>query len=61
MEPAEIVQVDSEVVACDGGNPALGHPRVWLNMEGHGSIDCPYCGRRFVLDENADKPAAGSH
>ena len=50
MEPPEIVIVDREQVVCDGGEGALGHPRIFLNMEGKGQIDCPYCGRRFVLD-----------
>ena len=45
----EAVEVDTEVVDCDGGGGALGHPRVWLNMAGQGEIDCPYCDRRFVL------------
>ena len=49
MEPPETLYVDNEVIACDGGGGALGHPRVWLNMEGKGEIDCPYCGRRFIL------------
>lgn len=49
IEPPEIIEVDSPVVACDGGGGALGHPRVWLNMESQGAIDCPYCDRRFVL------------
>ncbi len=49
MEPAETIETDSEVLSCDGGGGALGHPRVYLNMEGRGEIDCPYCGRRFVL------------
>lgn len=52
LEPPEIIEVDSEVVACDGGG-ALGHPRVFLNMEGRGQIDCPYCDRRFVLKPGA--------
>jgi uncharacterized Zn-finger protein len=51
-EPPEIVEVNDEVVVCDGGG-ALGHPRVWLNMEGKGQIDCPYCDRRFVLRQGA--------
>jgi uncharacterized Zn-finger protein len=53
MEPPEIVTVDSPQVACDGGKAALGHPRVYLNMEGKGQIDCPYCGRHFVLKHNS--------
>ena len=52
-EPPEILHVESETVSCDGGGGALGHPRVFLNMEGRGQIDCPYCGRRFVLKQGA--------
>ncbi len=61
MEPVETVYVDSEVVDCDGGNPALGHPIVWLNMKSNGRIDCPYCGRRFILKDRAEgeDPRAG--
>jgi uncharacterized Zn-finger protein len=55
MEPEETV--DTEVLSCDGGGP-LGHPRVYLNMEGKGRIDCPYCGRRFVLNRAAGEKAA---
>lgn len=49
----ETVIVKSSVVACDGGGGALGHPRVYLNMGEKHSIDCPYCGRHYVLDEAA--------
>lgn len=59
MEPTEIIHVDGETVACDGGEWPLGHPRVFLNMKGRGQIDCPYCGRRFVLEAGA--AAGGSH
>ena len=37
-------------VACDGGEGALGHPRVWLEIDEHGYVDCGYCDRRFVLE-----------
>lgn len=50
--------VDHPVVACDGDGGALGHPRVYLNMVAGGEIECPYCGRRYVLDPNA-KAGAG--
>jgi len=56
MQPAETIQVEKDVISCDGGDGPLGHPRVWLNMEGKGRIDCPYCGRRFVLQEGAATP-----
>ena len=49
----ETAEVEQEVVACDGGGGALGHPRVWLNMEGKGYVDCPYCDKRFVMKEGA--------
>ena len=39
-----------------GGDGPLGHPRVFLNMEGKGSIDCPYCDKRFVLKKSAAAP-----
>lgn len=49
MEPSEIIETDKPVVRCDGGGGALGHPVVYLNMGDKSQIDCPYCGRRFVL------------
>ena len=36
MQAPEKVYVESETVACDGGDGPLGHPRVYLNMEGKG-------------------------
>ncbi len=58
MEPVETVEVDSPQMACDGGGGALGHPRVFLNMGEKKEIDCPYCGRRFVLKKGAKAAAA---
>ena len=46
-------EVERKVVACDGGGGPLGHPRVWLNMEGKGQVDCPYCDKRFILKAGA--------
>lgn len=51
--PVETIAVDSPVVACDGGGGALGHPRVYLNMGEKHEIDCPYCGRLYILKEGA--------
>lgn len=50
--PTEIIHVDDRVVACDGGDRALGHPRVWLRIE-HESVTCPYCSRLYVLNAGA--------
>ena len=50
---------DTTRVSCDGASgirggaafrPAsLGHPRIWLEIDEHGYVDCGYCDRRFVL------------
>ena len=55
----ETITVDSPVVACDGGGGALGHPRVYLNMGDKTEIDCPYCGRAYVLKDGAGHSHGG--
>jgi uncharacterized Zn-finger protein len=55
----ELTLVDSVRVSCDGAGhirggtgyrpAALGHPRVFLQIDEHGYVDCGYCDRRFVL------------
>ena len=51
----ETKTVRSRRIACDGGEGALGHPRVWLQIaEGVGSVTCPYCDCKYVLAEDAD-------
>ena len=48
-EAPEIRIVDSYRVACDGGEGALGHPRVWLSIPHHlGYVECPYCDAKLV-------------
>jgi NADH dehydrogenase (ubiquinone) Fe-S protein 6 len=52
IAPPETILTDSTRVKCDGAGdiaPALGHPRVWLEIDEHGYVDCGYCDRRFVL------------
>jgi uncharacterized Zn-finger protein len=54
----ETVTVTTTRVSCDGANDipggaALGHPRVWLEIDEHGYVDCGYCDRRFVLKDQA--------
>ena len=44
----------SQVHACMGASDvagtALGHPRVWLQIDpAIGHVECGYCDRRFVL------------
>ncbi|KAJ1726378.1 hypothetical protein LPJ61_005227 [Coemansia biformis] len=40
-------EVDSRLACCDGGGGALGHPRVWINLDEGKIEDCGYCGLRF--------------
>lgn len=57
--PPELIRVTSRRVQCDGSGDipaALGHPRVFLEIDEHGYVDCGYCDRRFVL---AGGPADG--
>jgi len=59
----ETVHVTTRRVKCDGAsdirthdgvNPAaLGHPRVWLEIDEKGYVDCGYCDKRFVLKDDA--------
>jgi uncharacterized Zn-finger protein len=53
----EIINVDSRTAACDGGEGALGHPRVFLYIE-HESVMCPYCSRLYVLTAGAGQASA---
>ncbi len=39
-------------VACDGGGGALGHPRVYLELDVGGRVCCPYCSRTYAADEH---------
>ena len=56
VEPPETIYVVDHVVGCDGGDGLLGHPRVYLNLEADGAIDCPYCGRKFIVKKEAAEP-----
>lgn len=59
IPPPETTLVETTRVSCDGAGgiragaryhaSALGHPRVWLEIDEHGYVDCGYCDRRFVL------------
>jgi len=49
IEAPETKIVDSYRIACDGGEGALGHPRVWLQIpEEQGWVECPYCDCKYV-------------
>jgi NADH dehydrogenase (ubiquinone) Fe-S protein 6 len=50
----ETARVQTRRIACDGatdipGGAALGHPRIWLEIDDSGFVDCGYCDKRFIL------------
>ena len=52
----EISYVTTQRVACDGAteiSPALGHPRVYMQIDEKGYVDCGYCDKRFILKGGA--------
>jgi uncharacterized Zn-finger protein len=57
-EPFEVITVDTDRVACDGGGGALGHPKVYLNLGEEGQIECPYCSRLYKMRAGA---RSGAH
>jgi len=55
-EAPETKIVDSYRIACDGGEGALGHPRVWLHIPYEtGVVECPYCDTKYVHADFKDK------
>jgi len=51
IDAPETIKVKETRIACDGGGGALGHPKVYLSLGKDGVIDCPYCDRRFILEQ----------
>ena len=43
------IVVDTNVVACDGGGGALGHPRIYLNLVEGQPKQCIYCQLRYLF------------
>jgi uncharacterized Zn-finger protein len=64
MQPFEIIYVDKQTVACDGGGGVGGHPRVYLNLGADGKIECPYCSRLYIHESKRGAapgaPASGA-
>jgi uncharacterized Zn-finger protein len=58
VKPIEVVTVNERVVSCEGSGGRLGHPKVFLRMQGHlggpaTQVKCPYCSRLFLLSGDA--------
>lgn len=64
IQPPETIRVTKSRVSCDGTGDipaALGHPRVFIEIDDKGYAECGYCDRRFVLAGGpADSQEAGA-
>ncbi|MEM8554027.1 MAG: zinc-finger domain-containing protein [Pseudomonadota bacterium] len=59
ITPRDYEIVTASRVACDGGEGALGHPRVYLTVDPKkGYVICPYCDKLFVAADRADEVLA---
>ena len=64
--PPEVTIVETRRASCDGAGAirgtdrvrpaALGHPRVFLEIDETGYVDCGYCDRRFILKHGPADP-----
>ncbi|AAW46749.1 conserved hypothetical protein [Cryptococcus deneoformans JEC21] len=50
-DPVRLVQ--GRKAACDGGGGALGHPKIFINLDKPGPKVCGYCGIRFEQAHDA--------
>ena len=58
IDAPETKIVESFRIACDGGEGALGHPRVWLQIpEDQGWVECPYCDCKYVHKGTSEQAA----
>ena len=52
----EVKIVENYRISCDGGEGALGHPRIWLQIPtDKGWVECPYCDCKMIHISFADK------
>lgn len=55
IQAPETEVISTERVACDGGEGALGHPRVWLRIDpATGFVECGYCDKKFIHADFAE-------
>lgn len=45
--PQQIIKVADAIIAC-AGDGVSGHPKVYLNLKKNTSLDCPYCGIKYI-------------
>ncbi|MBN8827696.1 MAG: zinc-finger domain-containing protein [Sphingobacteriia bacterium] len=47
-----IIYVNSKAVSCEGENPKIGHPKIYMNMGEAIEATCPYCSMKFILENH---------
>ena len=55
MQTAEIIYTDKKEVSCKGNGGALGHPKIYMNIEATGEVQCPYCSKKFIFNKEKAK------
>lgn len=53
MQFETIITQEPEIY-CEGNDPSMGHPRVYLPLLPLKKATCPYCSRQFVYEKNTD-------
>ncbi len=48
LPPHRVVHVTTDRVSCDGGGGALGHPKVYYDLDENGEAHCFYCCAHFI-------------
>ena len=52
MDIVEIIHTKTNSVSCAGKEVPFDHPKVYLEIDtDKGSIVCPYCSKKFVLEK----------
>ena len=55
------IVVNTRVVACHGGsNPALGHPKVYINLDSYEPVTCIYCGLQYMYRKEPVEASAAT-
>jgi len=54
IDAPETEVVNTRRIACDGGEGALGHPRVWLQIPHEtGFVECGYCDKKYIYQDKS--------
>eukprot|EP00088_Acartia_fossae_P021456 TRINITY_DN228_c0_g1_i1.p1 TRINITY_DN228_c0_g1~~TRINITY_DN228_c0_g1_i1.p1 ORF type:complete len:135 (-),score=40.30 TRINITY_DN228_c0_g1_i1:22-399(-) len=55
IDKTPVIKVKSNIVACDGGGGALGHPKVYINLDDNEVHSCIYCGLRYQREHDEEE------